>query len=653
MRRHNSSDGTFGEPKPLPGSANFGTKETTRLENEAKEMEVKLQMLQMRMAQQRQEDANIPKVGGSRWNSARSDKGSATMYAKDVQERIKRQELRRQDKVKQKQQGGNTVAGVSGVRNQNAVNGSSDFRSLNANAPRFGSSSSSGASDGGFRKKEIESWTVKDVTDWLSAIKLDAYVSKFAENEIDGGILLELSLEDLDYMQMKILGHRKVILKGIEDLRKNRRVTIDCQASNSGGNLMSKTSNLLNMQQQQTQFSRTTALENLDDDSAPKYAPRKMDPAVAKQLEEDVLEENKKIVHWSQLEPLQQSQEKKGIISDGLGIHQNSADSGVIDEAEERRLFQEAVAEWRGEKKADSSSPTKVKIFRNGKEVPRRDTSDATEVGAKEGMWSNPFGMITSEGGESDLLTASPPQSPKPSEVNNSNKNGGSLLEAANADLDEEAERRAFAAAVAEWRNAGKTKAEAPESEASPSSGGTMTSPQRTSVEIDAPEEGAGGKAIAEALAKEMEEEQTRIAQEMQKKMEELTAKLEEAKKRSMIMETSEHPNEITEYEDLDDFSDASGDEYVANSSTSYTYESQPVNVQQVTPEANKNNSAPNTHHSEDDASFGEAEGEGSTTLSPLVSPRPVMSIVEASHSDLGMDVVHACVVEEVSDDED
>jgi hypothetical protein len=267
-------------------------------------------------------------------------------------------------------------------------------------------------------------------------------------------------------------------------------------------------------------------------------------------------------------------------------------------------------------------------------------------------MWSNPFGMITSEG-DSDLLTASPPRSPKPSEVNNSNKNGGSLLEAANTDLDEEAERRAFAAAVAEWRNAGKTKAETPESEASPSSGGTMTSPQRASVEIDAPEEGAGGKAIAEALSKQMEEEQSRIAQEMQRKMEELTAKLEEAKKRSSSIEASERPSEITEYEDLDDFSDTSGDEYVANSSTSYTYESGPLNMQEVTPDASRTKSVPNTHHFEDEASFGEAEGEGSTTLSPLVSPRPAISIVEATHSDLGMDVVQACVVEEVSDDED
>ena len=33
-------------------------------------------------------------------------------------------------------------------------------------------------------------------------------------------------LDDLDYMGVTVLAHRKLILKGIEDLRKNKRVTI-------------------------------------------------------------------------------------------------------------------------------------------------------------------------------------------------------------------------------------------------------------------------------------------------------------------------------------------------------------------------------------------------------------------------------------------
>ena len=45
--------------------------------------------------------------------------------------------------------------------------------------------------------------------------------AKFAENEIYGEILLELGLDDLDYMGIKVLGHRKKLLKGIEELKRN------------------------------------------------------------------------------------------------------------------------------------------------------------------------------------------------------------------------------------------------------------------------------------------------------------------------------------------------------------------------------------------------------------------------------------------------
>ena len=47
--------------------------------------------LQDRMLQQKVEDDNIPRVGGSRWKSAREDKGTIRAYAKDVQEKHKKQ----------------------------------------------------------------------------------------------------------------------------------------------------------------------------------------------------------------------------------------------------------------------------------------------------------------------------------------------------------------------------------------------------------------------------------------------------------------------------------------------------------------------------------------------------------------------------------
>jgi hypothetical protein len=60
------------------------------LEKDAKEMEVRLKMLQERMLQQQLADEAVLKPGGSRWGSARTDKGSIKSYAQDVQEKHKK-----------------------------------------------------------------------------------------------------------------------------------------------------------------------------------------------------------------------------------------------------------------------------------------------------------------------------------------------------------------------------------------------------------------------------------------------------------------------------------------------------------------------------------------------------------------------------------
>ena len=50
-----------------------------------------------------------------------------------------------------------------------------------------------------------------DVKKWLTNMGLDAYLPQFTENAISGEVLLELGTEDLDYMKITALGHRKVI----------------------------------------------------------------------------------------------------------------------------------------------------------------------------------------------------------------------------------------------------------------------------------------------------------------------------------------------------------------------------------------------------------------------------------------------------------
>ena len=44
-------------------------------------------------------------------------------------------------------------------------------------------------------------WNISDVSDWLHEIELQQYISAFAQNEINGSILLDINLEDMDYMR--------------------------------------------------------------------------------------------------------------------------------------------------------------------------------------------------------------------------------------------------------------------------------------------------------------------------------------------------------------------------------------------------------------------------------------------------------------------
>ncbi len=65
---------------------------------------------------------------------------------------------------------------------------------------------------------DASTWSVSDVSEWLASKGLDQYVDSFRQNEISGSILIDLSLQDLDYMNVTILAHRKVLLNGIEEL---------------------------------------------------------------------------------------------------------------------------------------------------------------------------------------------------------------------------------------------------------------------------------------------------------------------------------------------------------------------------------------------------------------------------------------------------
>ncbi len=107
------------------------------------------------------------------------------------------------------------------------------------------------------------------------------------------------------------------------------------------------------------------------------------------------------------------------------------------------------MAEWRGlGKKETQSKSSPVTIIRDGKAVMR--TRAVVPAVVDDSMWVNPFGPAPEP--SSDLWEE--PTAPVASKSGFATGTG-SLLAASMADLDEAAEAKAFAAAVAEWRNGG------------------------------------------------------------------------------------------------------------------------------------------------------------------------------------------------------
>lgn len=299
----------MGAPKPLPGQMGYKMSESAILEKEAKEMELRLTSLQTKL----KEDslANPAKSSGSKWGSAKAEKGSLGSYAKEVQ-----------DKHKKKMDG-----------YANGTLGSS----LGA-AARKATTQPQPLIEETFVEKDADRWNLKDVSDWLCSQGLEKYVNPFMENEINGALLKDISMEDLDYMNITILGHRKIILKGAEELRKNKRIdpnNLPAPPPNSSGH-----------------------------------------EAVAKH------QKPIKTSHWSELEPLSQN------AAPNKAMDINAADDGdyesgdIYDEEKEKLAFMAAVSEWRNAGKKSSSSTSDP----DPSPSPKEDKSSLSD-----GMWSNPF----------------------------------------------------------------------------------------------------------------------------------------------------------------------------------------------------------------------------------------------------------------------
>lgn len=189
-------------------------------------------------------EATGSKAGGARWRSSRTDRGSVRAYAKDVKFRHHHELQQRPPhgifassgssdatgsgggRILEPQAGtgARAAAALRNVQQRNFLQGevqrggkrriSNSLRSSHLVETEYPEQQADG-----FGEKEVSQWSVRDTLEWLDSLALGKHRGAFEQNEISGPILLEVGLDDLDYMKVHVLAHRKLILKGIEELR--------------------------------------------------------------------------------------------------------------------------------------------------------------------------------------------------------------------------------------------------------------------------------------------------------------------------------------------------------------------------------------------------------------------------------------------------
>jgi len=462
MKRSSS----FGEPKPLPGQTGYKLSQTVVLEKDAKEMEERLKMLQERLEKQRLEDAAVPKPGGSRWNSARVDKGSVLTYNKDLQEKYK--------KKVESQGGGDPALWITSTNKKEKRKTESHINYMN---------------------KDVKDWTMLDVSHWLIALNLEEYEEIFKVNQINGKVLIELTVDDLDYLNVKILNHRKLILKNIEILKN--------KMSQGKSNLDDIKSNKI-------------LSEGIAKESKELSTTYITSEAITKTT-------NNLKSHWSQLEPISSNV----LISKPNDSAINAADSDVLDEEAEKILFQQAVMEWRNSNKSEDSKQSEPLV---------------------DSLWSNPLNDIEISNNvdiqsinKSKIKIIREYIKPISKTINDSDNESPST-HSVNQHfeiLDEETEHQEFVKAVNEWRNNSNDK-----SKVSLESGTeTIRDYKSTS------------KALVDKLSKDFDEEQNKLLQHMQQQKDDVQKKINETAKLIELERLKRNENISNDITDIENFS--------------------------------------------------------------------------------------------------
>ncbi|EGB06964.1 hypothetical protein AURANDRAFT_65168 [Aureococcus anophagefferens] len=376
--------------------------ETERLAAEAQQMSDKLNALRAQMSREKQkrEAAETTRgVGGARWGSSGGDRGGIRAYGREAREKA-----------------GATNRAPRAARPARSPAAGDRAAAAAAAPPRvFGASK-------GYWSRPVAEWSVADAADWLeTTAKLPQYAAVFAANdraakgceipnfkgsylgrfplanEIGGAELLDLGLDDLDYLEIKALAHRKKLLKGVAELNVANRNGQVLRALSRGDDgpptgldgtsplkpasvpadgrgpspRKARVGGALGAPAPKDPFAPGDAYEALPP-SPPRSRRVAAEVAPAKQP-----------LHWSAAAPLAETQVSGGALDvnggdraprgllDGAGAAggwSNPADLDVgggssllLDEQAEQEAFKRAVEEWRsgGKENVAAESPTK------------------------------------------------------------------------------------------------------------------------------------------------------------------------------------------------------------------------------------------------------------------------------------------------------
>jgi SAM domain (Sterile alpha motif) len=451
-------------------------------------------------------------IGTGHWRAGQADRGSVRNYAKEVKTREQAKLAQQRHKLLQPRRQSLLELALARATVRTSVSAQSSGR------PQAGSSSEQTSAaveaqlvrppSSGYMSKDVGAWDVQDTLEWLDMLGLSQHRESFSQNEISGPILLEVGQDDLDYMHITALAHRKQLLRGIDDLKRNGRPTSVVAALGTSkpapaAAAAAVTAAQGQQQQQQQQFvgKSKPAAETL-----PAKVQHERCGTELKQQQAQAKGSPKVTRHWSEVKPLSEQVVLPDSNSSSSAAQSANLADGSYDEAAASSAFTDAVMAWR--RGSSSTTSNAASAATTAKAAVAAEAPDS-------GMWCNPFATPRSADDDSTPVAAAATGAvAKP-------RTGTAWL--LDSEVDEEAEAAAFKRAVAEWRSG-----------SSSSTSGATTATGAAAVGSDEPLASARPttasdrtRAIAEALAQQMDAEHAKQARAFEARRQQLEQELQ------------------------------------------------------------------------------------------------------------------------------